>query len=102
MVLQPDLEGAQAAFERAIAGAPERYTPRVDLALFVFQPQGLEAKAEKILREVSGATLPPGDPELLEDRRAIRRAQEALNGAPEALNSDPVELDAAEPSGGSK
>lgn len=89
VVLEPDLAGAKAAFERAIAAAPERHSPKVDLALHVLRPMGKGVRAEELLREVAEATVPADDPELLEDRRAIRLARAAL-GLPE-LETEPFE-----------
>jgi len=80
--LSPDLKGAKAAFERAIDAAPERYTPKVDLALYVLQPMGKTDKASAMLREVAEATIPADDPEKLEDRHAINRARAALGMEP--------------------
>ncbi len=82
--LRPDLEGARAAFEKAIEAAPERLTPQVDLALYVYRPLGEDAKANALLRSVANATLPKNDPEEMEDLHAQARARAALGEAPAA------------------
>jgi hypothetical protein len=96
--LQPDLEGARTAFEKAIKAAPERLTPKVDLALYVYRPLGENAKADAMLREVANATLPKDDPEEMEDLHAQARARAALGqGAEAAQESPPAALPAALP-----
>lgn len=78
LVLEPDLEGAEAAFQRSIAAAPERLAPKVDLALFVYRVQGRHADADALLREVAAVVLDESDSELLEDQHAQDRARLAL------------------------
>ena len=78
LVLEPDLKGAEAAFQRSITAAPDRLAPKVDLALFVYRPQGRHADADALLREVTAFVLDESDTELLEDQHAQARARLAL------------------------
>jgi len=94
--LGPDLEGAKAAFERAVAPAPERYPPKVELALYVLPKLGESVEAETILREVAEATVAEDDPEFLEDRNAVERARRALEGDASGRAADETDPDASE------
>ena len=80
--LDPDLDAAGAAFERAIDAAPDRLPPKVDYALYVLEPSGRSDEAKALLRKVAEAKVPEDDPEVLEDRHAVDRARAELGLPP--------------------
>jgi hypothetical protein len=80
--LNPDLTGAKQAFEEALAESPERLTPKVDLALYVYQPRGKLDEVRQMLQEVVDVDVPTNDPEAMEDLHAQRRARAALGLPP--------------------
>ena len=81
--LRPTLTGegwdaAEESLRKATALAPERLTPKVDLALYVLRPQGRDAELRALLQEVLDHPLVDGDPNRPENERAKARARDAL------------------------
>ncbi len=82
--LGPDLERAQDQLLAAIRARPDRLSPKVDLAVMVYGRRGDTDAWRRLLEEVAATDIKPEDPDALEDRRAVLRAQEALaRGAPD-------------------
>ena len=81
--LAPDLDAAEAAFQRAIEAGPSRLTPSVDLAEMVYAVRKDDARWRETLEAVINATLDPTDRDLLENRRAVSRARELLVAGPD-------------------
>lgn len=80
----PALEQAEAQLRAAVSATPERLTPAVDLAVYVYGPRGDSAHWEETLRAVVSTPEHRGDPNALENRVARTRAQAALDeGAPD-------------------
>ena len=76
--LSPNLKRARKSFAKAIELAPTRLTPVVDLAQYVSAPEGNVEEWTRLLNEVVSATIEDGDPDTLENKRAIQRAEALL------------------------
>ena len=77
--LRPTLTGegwdaAEESLRKATALAPERLTPKVDLALYVLRPQGRDAELRALLQEVLDHPLVDDDPNRPENERKRRAA----------------------------
>jgi len=81
--LQPDLEGARRALNRATALAPSRMTPIVDLAQYVSAVEGKEGEWRALLDRVVNQEVSDDDPDRLENLAAIQRAQALLLAGPD-------------------
>ena len=77
--LKPKLKKAREAFRQAIELAPSRLTYKVDLAQYVFAAQGKNAEWSRTLNTVVNAPPLENDPDLMENKRAIQRAQALLS-----------------------
>jgi len=76
--LKPKLKKASEAFQQAIELAPTRLTYKVDWAQYVIAVQGKNAEWTRILNQVVNTPILDDDPDLMENRRAIQRAQALL------------------------
>ena len=81
--LQPDLEGARKALNRATAMAPSRLTPIVDLAQYVSAVEGKDGEWRALLERVVQQEVPENDPDRLENLAAIQRGQALLLAGPD-------------------
>lgn len=76
--LAPQLDAAEWRLKQAITGSPGALTPKVDLAVLVYGRRGDTERWRALLEEVVAAEVTDRDPDSLENRRAIQRAQLAL------------------------
>lgn len=76
--LGPKLKRARQAFNQAIELAPTRLTPVVDLAQYVSAPEGNLEEWSRLLNRVASSSVQEGDPDALENKRAIQRAEALL------------------------
>lgn len=82
LMLGGTLEEARQALEQAAAAAPDRLTPKADLALLVLIPQGKTAAADAVLREILDHPVRESESDHPENLRAQQRARQALGLEP--------------------
>jgi len=76
--LGPKLKRARKSFEQAIERSPTRLTPIVDLAQYVSAPEGNTEEWSRLLNQVVSSPIVADDPDILENKRAIQRAEALL------------------------
>ena len=81
--LDPDLEGARKALNKATMSAPSRLTPIVDLAQYVSAVEGKDGEWRALLQRVVDQEVTDADPDRLENLAAIQRAQALLLAGPD-------------------
>jgi hypothetical protein len=86
--LNPDLERARRALNKATSIAPSRLTPIVDLAQYVSAVEGKDGEWNALLRRVVDETVAEDDPDRLENLAAIQRAQALLAAGPDTRWND--------------
>ena len=86
--LKPKLKKARQAFQKAIELSPTRMTPVVDLAEYVSAPEGKTEEWSRLLNRVRSTAVEEGDPDALENKRAIQRAEALLDAGLDARWED--------------
>lgn len=77
--LGPDRSSAALALDTALQRSPGRLSLAVDKAVLVSAPLGEVEAWRSALEAVAATDLVAGDPDLMENRRAVARAQESLS-----------------------
>ena len=86
--LKPNLKRARKSFNKAIELTPTRLTLLVDLAQYVSAPEGNSEEWARLLNQVASSTVQDGDPDILENKRAIQRAEALLSAGLDARWED--------------